>query len=328
MSALAQAAQRAGLTTSGLSDEQIAAAMADTIVRTRPYATYGQQMAPYADQIRQYFEQQTPPAQPAAPAPQADENAWDNSKYFSEKWPAPKWDETYNFAISQGMVRRNEDTGLFEPAPGYEQMVMELLPGLNRATTFTAQQWQQITRGNPYQQFYDVLEEPLRHAWQEDIRQIVREHLEQQQVEQRVNRFEVENSNWLYTVDPQTGARVPSAKGQEFYNEIAGLRERGINDPQTLIDLASRLVGAGGPPTSAPAPTAGVPPVPPAPVPPQVASAQQTSTFLQTALERAAHAPSAGGYTSVLPDQPVTVSEVELNNMFTQALRETQGTKV
>jgi len=63
LSALARAAQTAGLQFEGLSDEQIAQSMSDQIVRSRPYATYGQQMAPYADQIREYFERGAPQPQ-------------------------------------------------------------------------------------------------------------------------------------------------------------------------------------------------------------------------------------------------------------------------
>jgi hypothetical protein len=57
-SAFANAAREAGFQVEGMSDEQIAQVMRDHIVRTRPYVNYGQQMAPYADQIRSYFEQQ------------------------------------------------------------------------------------------------------------------------------------------------------------------------------------------------------------------------------------------------------------------------------
>ncbi len=75
--------------------------MADTIVRTRPYATYGQQMAPYADQIREYFKRQNQPQQPAPAAAQEppEEQVFDAAKYFSEKWPAPKWEDSYDYAI-------------------------------------------------------------------------------------------------------------------------------------------------------------------------------------------------------------------------------------
>ena len=324
LSALALAAQKAGLTCDGLSDEQIAQSMSDHIVRTRPYATYGQQMAPYADQIREYFERGTPSGQPTTPAPvEPEEKVWDAEKYFSEKWPAPKWDDTYNFAIQNGMVQRSAETGMYEPAPGYEQMVLELLPGLNRATTWTAQQWQGITRGNPYQQFFEVLQEPLRHAWQDDVQRIVAEHFDRQQTEQRVNRFEADNAGWLYALDQQTGTQILTPKGQTFYNEIANLRERGIDDPQTLIDLASRLVGAGQSTAPLSAPTSVLPPV--VPVTPQAASAQQQTTFLQNALERASHAPSAGGFSHIAPDHPVSVNENELNNMFVSALREARA---
>jgi len=322
LSALAVAAQKAGLQFEGLSDQQIADALADTIVRTRPYATYGQQLAPYADQIRDYFSRdKQQPAQPA-PAPETGEKPWDTGEYFSSKWNAPKWEDTYDFAIQQGMVQRNAETGLYEAAPGFENMVLEVLPGLNRAQSWTAQQWQGITKGNPYQQFYEVLVEPLRHAWQDDMQQVISEQYARQQSEERVNRFEADNAAWLYTTDPHSGGTVLTPRGQVFYDEIANLRERGISDPQTLIDLASRLVGAAQPAAPAAAPTTGPPATPPLPTDPQAASASQTATFLQNALARASHAPSAGGYSQAAPDHPVSVTnESELNNMFLSDFR-------
>ena len=76
------------------------------------------------------------------------------------------------------------------------------------------------------------------------MEQIVTAQFERQTAEQRVNRFESENASWLYGVDPQSGGQVLTPKGQAFYNEIATLREGGITDPQVLLQLATRLVGA------------------------------------------------------------------------------------
>ena len=100
----------------GLTDEQIASSMAQHIVRSRPYATYGQQMAPYADQIREYFDREKQPPQPTATPAASAEEGWNEEKYFAEKWAAPKWDDQYNFVIQQGMVQRNAETGLYEAA--------------------------------------------------------------------------------------------------------------------------------------------------------------------------------------------------------------------
>ena len=113
----ARAAQEAGLQFEGLTDEQIASSMVQHIVRSRPYATYGQQMAPYADQIREYFDREKQPPQPTATPAASAEEGWNEEKYFAEKWAAPKWDDQYNFVIQQGMVQRNAETGLYEACP-------------------------------------------------------------------------------------------------------------------------------------------------------------------------------------------------------------------
>jgi len=335
-SAFARAAQEAGIQVDGLNDEQIAGAMAQHIQRTRPYVQYGQQMAPYADQIRSYFEQQADQgrAQQAAQEPAA-QDKWTEEDYFTQKWAAPKWDESFNFAIQQGIVQRNAETGLYEATPGFEGMVMELLPGLNKAASWTAQQWQGITRGNPYRQFYDVLREPLQRAWKTDMQQIVAEQLAQQATEQRVNTFEAENAAWLYAVDPATGQRILTAKGQDFYDEIDTLREAGVTDPTRLISLAMRRLGqpqAQGMTQQVPTMQAvpaqmvsAAPSVPQPAIPPQVASANQQATFLQNALQRASHSPQAGGASAHAPEHPVSVSENDLNNMFVSEFRTAQG---
>ena len=307
--------------------------MAQHIVKTRPYASYGQQMAPYADRIREYFDKQPQepqaPAVPACQQPPAEE-AWDEDQYFTAKWDVPEWNDTFTYAIQQGIVVRNPETGLFEAAQGSEALAMPILTGLNEVQVRNNQQWQNITRGNPYRQFYDVLREPLQNAWREDMRTFIAEESQRQAEEQRVNRFEADNANWLYSVDPQSGQQVLTSKGQVFYAEIANLRQRGITDPSTLLELASRLTGSNGAaptPSQATTATPSAPSGPPIPVPPnnpQAASAAQTQTFLQNALERASHTPSSGGYSQVAPDNPVTVNESELNNMFLQDFRQSR----
>jgi hypothetical protein len=332
-SAFANAAREAGFQVEGMSDEQIAQVMRDHIVRTRPYVNYGQQMAPYADQIRSYFEQQGDQgrAQQAAQDRQPAEEEWTEERYFTEKWPAPKWDDSYTFAVQQGLVQRNGETGLYEATPGYEGMVMELLPGLNKAAGWTAQQWQGITRGNPYQKFYETLREPLQRAWKSDIEQMVSEHLARQSTEQRVNTFEQENAAWLYAIDQATGQRVLTQRGQDFYDEIDTLREAGVTDPNRLISLAMRRMSNPSaqvmPSQSTPnmQAAAQAPPVPPPAIDPKVASATQQATFMQNALQRASHSPQAGGASAHAPEHPVSVNENDLNNMFVSDFRSAQG---
>lgn len=333
LSPFARAAQEAGLPFEGLNDEQIATALAQQIVRTRPYAQYGQQLAPHAEEIRRYFDTQQAPPAVQTPTPPSEPAAWDPEKYFAEKWNVPAWSEKYDYVIQQGMVQRNAETGLFEATPGFESMVMPILSGLNEAQGMTAQQWQGITRGNPYRQFYDVLLEPMRQAWQEDVQQYVGEYYSRQQQEQRINDFENSNATWLYATDPTSGQRVLTSKGQEFYAAIATLREDGVTDPQRLLERAMQLTGRPGASATQAQPSAitppsapGAPPVtPPTPVNPQASNQQQQSTFLQNALERASYSPQAGGYMQAAADNPVTVNETDLNNMFLSDFRQARA---
>ncbi len=295
---------------------------------SRPYATYGQQLAPYAEQIAEFFSTQAPQGgQPtgapgAGTTPTGEEPAWDEAKYFEEKWGSPKWDPTYDFAIRQGLVQRNPNTGVYEASPGCEGMVMEILPGIQRAMAWRAQQWQTITDGNPYRQFYDVMRQPMQKAWQQDIEDAIQRRIDAAQTEDFVTRFEQDNAPWMWTVDPNTGVRVPTPQGQRFFQEVTALEQSGaVQDIPTLLQFAlMRVQQSSGAAPAAPAMPA-APALPPQAQNPQAASQSQQTSFLQNALQRASHSPSSGGYVAPAPDNPVTVNETELDNLFVSGFR-------
>ena len=341
-SEIARAAAEAGFDTAGMSDVQIVQAITKQHQQLKPYAEWGQQLVPYADQIQEYFNQQqaqrgagdaavTQPGHEGARGGEQKEE-WTPDGYFGEKWQEPKWDDQYDLAEKMGVVQRNSDTGLYEAVPGREAMAMPILNGMNHALMARQQQWQQITSSNPYRHFYDVLLEPMRRAWQQDMEQAVEQRLSQREVKSYVDDFERQNQ-WLYTKD-QAGQLTMTPRGQAFYQAINTLREAGVNDPRTLLNLAVKMVpegnGQAGTSSTVAAETSPASQVAAQQVAaaaaqtPQEASAQKQASFLDTAMEKARHSPSAGGYTQESPGtDPVNVSEIELQNMFVSDFRKT-----
>ena len=283
------------------------------------------------------------PQQPAKPEqtqptePQPKE--WSAESYFDSKWDTPAWDPQFDFAIKNGMVVQGQN-GLWEAATGYETMAMPILNQLNQAHVAQRDQWSSIVNGNPYQKFFDVLQEPMQRAWQKDIRSTVDEILTERQSEQSLTKFAEDNASWMFTVDQRTGQRVPTQPGQTFLSEINRLEQAGVSDPSVLLELAQRLApqgqgaqlqqGASQQPNQTQAiPNQQSPPaIPTQPVPaasPQASNSQHQSSFLQNALAAAAHSSQAGAQT-VQTGEPVVVSEGELQDIFASAQR--SGTAV
>ena len=313
LSDIAQAAQEAGIDVEGLSDTDIFSAMASRYEQIKPYADYGQQVAPYHDQFQKYVADQQQPQ----PEPEPGEE-WTPETYFKQKWNEPAWNQEWDYAEQHGVVQRNPESGFYEPVQGRETMAMPIVDKMNQALMARQQQWQQITQGNPYQMFYEALLEPMQKAWQSDLNQAVEERLSSRDTESLVNDFEKQNAGWLYQKN-DTGQQLMTEKGQAFYQTINELRDAGVNDPQTLLKLATRMHGPNSeqegatPPPNTQTPT----PAPEQPqASPEAVSATKQQSFLENALDRARHSPSAGGYTEASSDDPVNVNERELNNMF------------
>ena len=322
-SEVATMAAQAGITVDGKTDAQIFQEITQGYAQMRPYAEWAQQIAPHYDEITDYLKEKQQPAAPAEPK----EPEWTPEQYFQEKWQAPTWDAQFDVAINNNYVSRNSETGLWESSPGFEQMTMGIVPKMNEVLAHSQQQWQDLTRGNPYEKFYDALHEPMKRAWQSDIERIVEQRMEAQQTASNAERFEQDNAQWLYAQDQNTGQRVMTEQGQQFYEAINYFKERGVTDPQSLLECATRTVRGAQqtqPPASAtPTPQAPVPQPTTTPAPADGTTPQ--STFIQNALDRARHQPNAGGFTQQAPDNPVNVGENELNNMFISSFEASQA---
>lgn len=289
-----------------------------------PYANYGRGLMPHAQQISDLLVRSTqqPEPPPADPEPE-----WNPSDHFKQQWNAPEWKEQYNVAIQNGMVERNPQTGLFQAAPGYEQMVIGILPGLNEAHQFQAQKWQGLMRGNPYENFYEALREPFQRSWTEDIRKEIERQFGRQQRMGEVQRFEQENAAWMYQQD-QTGNYVPTEQGREFLGHVKMLRENGMRDPGQIINVATRMMGASlQQPAQPQQPQQQAPQGSESPntIPFQQPKPSPQQTFLQNALDRAGHSPQSGAATVDSPDAPVHMSQGDLENAFINAHRAKQG---
>lgn len=305
---LLEMARQAGLQIGDTStSEEVARLAIQQMQSLNSMAQYGQQILPHAAEFQKFLEQQQQPAPAATP-----EDEWTPDKYFGEQWGA-QWDPKYSQAIEQGLVTRDPQTGLWAPAPGYEMTVAGMLPQLNEAQQRQSQNWQEITRGNPYQHFYEKLQEPLRREWQRDMESAIQAQFERVKQEQSIDQFEKTNSAWLYA--QQNGQRTVTPQGQKFLSAVDDLQKSGVSDPEVILRLAQQIAGV-----STTAPPAAAPTVP---VVPNVAAANQAQqqSFLQNAISRSGHAAgavaNAGG--------PVAVEENDLNSMFISAYRASHG---
>lgn len=313
-------AREVGLNVEGKSDADIVREIASQYKQLKPYAEYGQQLVPYADQINEYFNSQGKPVEQKP----ADEDEWSEQAYFQKQWNTPQWSESYDFAEQAGIVQVNPETGLYEAAPGREQMAMPLLNGMNEAVVARRQQWNKLMQGNLWEQAYNSLVTPLQKKWQEDMEKKIEERLSSMQTQSFVDKFESDNADWLYVKDQTTGQLNMTEKGREFYDAISQLKQNGISDPRTLIDFAKRMVAA----ADTLQPSQGQQQVQPQPhqapaeqTSPEQVSAEKQKSFLENAMDKARHSPSSGGFTTPAPDHPVNVSETELNSMFVSGFK-------
>ncbi|SFH97052.1 hypothetical protein [Planctomicrobium piriforme] len=299
--------------------EEIAQQVMQEYQRLQPLAQYGQGLMPFAQEFQSYLQQRNAPQQQPAPATPPE---WTPESYFREQWKAPQWQDQYTQVLQRGMVRADETTGLYVAAPGYEAAVAPILPGLNQAMDQQTTQWQQLMRSNPYQDFYEKLREPMQRAWTQDLEAAIEKRFQEREQQNTVQSFERENASWLYGQD----GKSLSPQGEQFYNVVEELQQSGITDPQKLIAMGKKYAGITGQAPAAPAPVAAPVPTPQVPAPqPAPAPAPQPNSFLNNALQRAAHQPQGGANHVQSYDSPVVATSGELNSMFVSGFRATQG---
>lgn len=285
------------------SEAELAAALLDQVQNLRPYASYGQQLLPHSERIQKLLAEQEAP-QPAAAA-----DEWAPEKYFGEKWQMPKWESSYDYAIQAGIVVKDPETGTFVPAAGKEALAMPILPGMNAAITQKAQQVRDLFEGNPFEKFFDVLREPMQRQWKADFQEFFQQQLAEQRTSEAVSRIEKEITPKAVSVDPVTGQQVITPWGQKYFAISDSLA--GLGDPQKIHDMAIKMMGEQAAPAAAPANPAAV-------------SADKQRAFVDDALARARHSPSAGGYVQAGPHDPIHVQQAELDTMFSSEWAKTR----
>jgi len=303
-------------------DREIAAALLSETRRLAPFAQYGQALAPHAQQLQQFFASGNQPAAAAPAAPQAPaqpaSDQWSPQEYFSKLWDAPQLTPQMQYAINNGMVQTDAETGQIVPKPGMELFVAPIIADLNRAVSWKRDQWRSIMDANPYEHFYKKLEDPIRAAAREEVAKHLSQVQQQQQRVQiqtvaadSVNSFEKANADWLFQ-PAAGGGRMPTEKGQKFIDMARQCSAHWTGDAAALLDLCKTAVlGATAP--SAPAASALATPV--------ANNVQQQQSFLEKAVDRASRAPNGGANTIQSPTGPVVVSPGELENMFVNEFR-------
>ena len=323
----AQAAQLGIELPATATDADVATALMGRYQQMAPMAQYAQSLLPHADAINEFFA--TRGQAPAAPAAAQPPPEWSVDGHFQKHWDGPKLTAEMQFAMNQGMVVRDPETGLMIPKPGMEMMVAPILQGLNHALNWRTE----AARGfieDPYRKTYDVLRDPIQRMIDERVQQ----HLQAVQNQQRavmsqqtaadgVNQFEAANESWIYQA-ANNGGKLLTPKGQQFVRLVKELSGSFTGTADVLLNVCKLAVHAqdqaGATASLAQAVTQQPAPVPAGATAAQ-ASQQQKASFLQNALANAAHQPSGGANFVQSPTGPAVVSPMELESMFLNDFR-------
>ena len=322
---LLAAARNLGISTDGMkSTEELAIASMRKLHESMPLLNYAQQLLPYADQIREFFAaREGQAAQPQQAAP--DQQEWTPDSHFNQLWNGPEWNPQFTEAINSGMVERDPSTGLWRSAPGYEVITGSMLEPLNSAHRHATSFWTDLSRSNPYQKFYQAMEEPMRRAWKQDMEEFLTTRERDAATSNDIASFERQHEAELYRTNPVTGRREPTQQGQLLLGSIDRINR--AQTPQEKLAIAIELAGMNkqpqpqqvAPVQAAPVPQQAAPqqaaPIQAAPVAPQTNQRSQQS-FLDGALRVASHSPSSNGSGDAMGTAPVQMEALELGNFF------------
>jgi hypothetical protein len=333
---LLAAAKDLGISTDGMkSSEDLAIASMRKLHESMPLLNYAQQLLPYADQIQEFFASRD--RQAAQPQEVPAQEEWTPESHFTQMWDGPQWSPQFTEAINSGMVERDPTTGLWTSAPGYEVITGSMLEPLNNAHRHATSFWTDLSRSNPYQKFYEAMEEPLRRTIRSDIEEMLRQREQEAATTNDITSFERQHEAELYRTNPVTGRREPTDQGRLLLGSIE--RINSAQTPQEKLAIAIELAGMN---KSAPAQVVAQPPVQAAPVPqqavPQQAVSQQAApvqaapvapqtdqrsqqSFLEGALRVASHSPSSNGSGDAMGTAPVQMEANELGNFFVNQFR-------
>jgi hypothetical protein len=328
---LTENARRLGIATDGVqSADQLAAAMLRQIEQMQPHVRVAQEIAPYADEFREYVESRNKPT-PQSPA-QAQQSAideWNASEYFANQYGGPVFSDKHRQLVESGQVIKDPESGLWAARPGFEAVVGSDIPELNAAQTHVAKFWQGLTSANPYEKFFNVMQEPLLRQVRQEVEKMITGREQTTQVVSEIQRFENEHKTWLYQTDPMTGQAAPSENGKQFFATIADLKAKGVTDQKAILNIAARIHGLGSVPTqpvaqqpAAPQPSM-LPQQPPSPLQAlQQQAAATKQSFLESAAQRAGYSPNyTADVTSPTPAAPEVSDQAELDSFFTNAMR-------
>ena len=319
---LLSAARDLGISTDGMkSSEDLAIASMRKLHESMPLLNYAQQLLPYADQIQEFFASRD--RQAAQPQEVPAQEEWTPESHFTQMWDGPQWSPQFTEAINSGMVERDPTTGLWTSAPGYEVITGSMLEPLNNAHRHATSFWTDLSRSNPYQKFYEAMEEPLRRTIRTDIEEMLRQREQEAATTNDIASFERQHEAELYRTNPVTGRREPTDQGQLLLGSIERINR--AQTPQEKLAIAIELAGMNKRPQqtepvqAVPVPQQAVPqqaaPVQAAPVAPPTDQRSQQS-FLEGALRVASHSPSSNGSGDAMGTAPVQMEANELGNFF------------
>ena len=282
-------------------DSEVFAAMQTRMKEIAPLAGYAQSLLPHADAINEFFATRgVAPQQPAAPAGEE----FDVEKHFKQHWNAPQLTPAMQTAIDSRMVVRDPDTGVMVAKPGYEVMVSPLLQDMNAAINWEREAVREYFQGNPIKKTYEALRDPLERLAEAAADRKLNAYIANQEAQriewetqQRIQQFEQQNETSLYQ-QSAAGERMLTPQGVKLVQMVRHIRDTkkwsGPTDELLLFCNA--------------------------------ALATKQKSFLDTALQQAAHQPSGGANNVQSPTGPVPVTARELEDLFLTEYQALRGT--
>lgn len=318
LSAAFRAAQEAGIDIGQFkSDDELVRHFAKQVSEYRPYVEYANQVLPYDKDLREMIAAKSKPPVQETAAPKSDE--WTPETHFRKAWGQPDYDKSWEGFVQAGMVTIDPETGQFVADPRYAQSVpINVLQGLNNRRQWQRQALERLLE-NPFEETWKAMQEPLERYVQDRISQ----HFQKHDSVRAINAWEAENAKVLYEHDATGnivydvyGNMKPTQYGEVFIQAARDARQRfnGISH-EDVIRYASAVA----------TPYLQKQPAPVTqqqqPDPPQ----QQKTSFLQNAMQKAAHSPNSGGYSEASDIEPVVLQTRELDNMFVSAAKKNGG---
>jgi hypothetical protein len=180
------------------------------------YAQLGRQLAPHAQGIQGYLQQQQAAAQQPKPQP----------------WQPPEFDERW-----LALVDRDPTTGVFVAKQGVNPAVADRVNAYDQ----WMRNWQ--TKGPEFVE--QIVEDRL----QSRVDQLVQERLASYQREQTIQSIVAQHADWLYQAD-QAGRRitdmngqfVPTPAGARYVQHVRTLQGLGVTDPRAQDTIARQLL--------------------------------------------------------------------------------------